>query len=495
MTKSISAGKDIKSNFVWNAALTASNIVFPLLTFPYLSRVLGVDGLGVCNFILSYCQNFIVIAALGVSIYGVREIARIGNDQVKRSNFFFELFIVHLSLTLIILIGYLISVFSSESLKNYQDFSLAGALLILSSAFSIEWLFSGVSDFKFIAVRSIVIKVASVCLILCLINNKEDVFLYYLIYIGQFLLTAILNMYYSRRFISRKVKLSASRVYSHLWSVFVLGGYIVLTKIYTLLPITLLGFLSTTTAVGYFYTADKIVGVFISFFGALSAVIIPRLNLLLEEKDVFGFNLLIEKSLSFVVSFGVPISVFVFLFARPLTLLIAGEAFSGSVICVQIMSPMILLVGLAQIYSIQVLCVHREDIKMLVLSSAGMVCSLFINLWLIPSFHHKATSIAQLCSELIVTSMAFWFVSRISRIEFPLKKFVYNLLYVFPFVLISLVAFSSSNNNLFVLILGGACCFVYFFCYQLLFLKDHFCISLFRQYRSRIGLNKIVSHG
>src|SRR5690348_548150 len=148
----------MKKNIIYNFLLTGSNLLFPLLTFPYLSRILGVQGMGICNFIISYGQNYLIIAALGIPVYGIREIAKVGEDKIKRSKLFFEILTLHFLFTCFLLILYVISIFTYHDLLEYKYLAFLGGSLILFNVFSIEWLFTGVSDFKYITIRSVVIR-------------------------------------------------------------------------------------------------------------------------------------------------------------------------------------------------------------------------------------------------------------------------------------------------------------------------------------------------
>ncbi|MEO7049725.1 MAG: oligosaccharide flippase family protein, partial [Ferruginibacter sp.] len=269
----------MKKNFVYNLLLTGSNLLFPLITFPYLSRILGAEGLGVCNFIISYGQNYLIIAALGIPFYGSREIAKLGNDKGKRSKLFFELLSTHLSLTFILLAVYVASIFLSEDFKNYTDIALIGGSLILFNVFSIEWLFSGVNDFKYITIRSLIIRALSVISIFLFVKKKDDFKMYFIIMVCTVFFTVLTDVYYARKFISRKIVLKLKDILIHIKPIFILGIYMVLLNIYAVLPATLLGFLSSKSAVGYYYGANRIVRMVISIFSALTTVIIPRVNL------------------------------------------------------------------------------------------------------------------------------------------------------------------------------------------------------------------------
>jgi O-antigen/teichoic acid export membrane protein len=472
----------IKKNFFYNFLLTGSNLLFPLLTFPYLSRILGAEGLGICNFIMSYGQNYMIIAALGITVYGTREIAKVGDDKAKRSKLFFELLSIHLFFTFVLLAIYISSILLNADFKNYKDLALLGGSVILFNVFSIEWLFTGVNDFKYITIRSLFIRAFSIFAIFLLVKKREDFTIYFVIQVCTIFFTVLVDVYYARKFISSKIILTFKGIFSHIKPIFVLGIYIVLTSIYTILPTTLLGFLSTKSAVGYYFGANKIIRMIISVFSALIAVMIPKLNLILAEKGKEEYLLLVNKSLNIVVAFGIPITFFVFLLANPLVMLLAGRNFINSILVIQIMAPIILIVAFAQVFVLLILNVHRKDNSMVILSIIGMIISLLINLIFISHFAEKATAISQLVAEFSVTFISFFLAKRALDFDFPTKLFLINLVFVIPFAIITYLSFKFFKNNFLIIIVSSFFCGLYFIFYQLFILKDKFIIGLVEPY-------------
>jgi len=481
----------MKKNFIYNFLLTGSNLLFPLLTFPYLSRILGANGLGICNFIISYGQNYIIIAALGIPVYGIREIAKVGDDKSKRSKLFFEILSIHFLFTCLLLVIYLVSIFLYDDLRQYQELAILGGLLILFNVFSIEWLFTGVNDFKYITIRSLIIRALSVIAIFILVKKSDDFFIYFIIIVITGFATVLMDIYYSQKFVTRQNKLSLKGILTHLKAVTLLGIYMVLTSIYAVLPATLLGFLSTKSAVGYYYGANKIIRMVISLFSALITVMIPRLNLAVEQKRHDECLLLVNKALSVVISFGIPITFFVFLLSDQIVMLLAGEKFIKSAFVIKVMAPIILLVAFAQIFVLLVLSVNRKDKQMILLSAVGMIISIFINLLFIPHFAERATGFSQLLSEFFVTLLAFFLSKRILAFHFPVKKLLLNLLYVIPFVAITYLSNQIFDNNFLVIILSALVCGLYFISYQYLILKEQFILEIVDKYLIYSRIKKI----
>ncbi len=472
----------MKKNFIYNLLLTGSNLLFPLITFPYLSRILGAEGLGICNFIVSYGQNYLIIAALGIPFYGSREIAKLGTDKYNRSRLFFELLSTHLSFTFILLAIYVATIFISPDFKNYKDIALLGGSLILFNVFSIEWLFSGVNDFKYITIRSVLIRFLSIIAIFLLVKKKDDFRIYFIIMVCTVFFTVLVDLYYARKFISRKIILSLKGISSHIKPIFILGTYMVLLNIYAVLPATLLGFLSSKSAVGYYYGANRIIRMVISIFSALITVMIPRVNLVFEQYDKEEYLSLINKSLDVVVTFGIPITFLVFLLANPIVMLLAGKNFINSILVIQIMAPIILIVAFAQVFVLLILSVHRKDKTLVILSIIGMTVSLFINLLFIPRFAEKATGFSLLAAEFSVTIVSFFYAKKLIDFKFPLKKCFLNLLFVIPFYLITTLFLKFFHNNLLIIIMSGIACAIYFIFYQTFLLKNRLLTEMAKPY-------------
>ncbi len=469
----------MKKNFLYNFLLTGSNLLFPLLTFPYLSRILGAEGLGICNFIMSYGQNFIIIAALGMPVYGTREIAKIGFNRKKRSKLFFELLTVHLCFTFLLLIIYIASVFVYADLRNYKELALIGASFILLNVFSIEWLFSGVNDFKYITLRSLFIRCLSVISIFLFVKSKNDLTNYFFILVCTLFFTVLTDVYYARKFISRKIVLTLHGILTHIKPVFILGIYMVLTSIYSVLPATLLGFLSTKLSVGYYYGANKIIRMALSVFSALITVMVPHVNLIVEEKGKDQYFLLVNKALNIVVTFGIPLSFFVFLLANPIVMLLAGKDFINSIFIIKVMAPIILIVAFAQVFVLLILSVNRKDRSMVVLSATGMTISLLVNLIFIPYFAEKAAAISQLVAELLVTCISYIIAKRILNFKFPIKTLILNILLVIPFAIITYLCFMLIGNNFLIILFSSLFCSIYFILYQTLILRNEIVLNMF----------------
>ena len=148
----------IKKNFLYNTLLSVTQVLFPLITFSYVARVISPIGIGTVSFVESICRYAILIAALGIPLYGVREVAKLKGDKVRLSKLCSELLTIHFVVTLLISFIYLVTIFSISKLNHNLNYYLLGLLMVFSNIFIMEWYFQGIGDFKFITIRTLIVR-------------------------------------------------------------------------------------------------------------------------------------------------------------------------------------------------------------------------------------------------------------------------------------------------------------------------------------------------
>ena len=171
----------IKKNFVYSSILTTANYVFPLLTYPYVSRVLGVTNIGICNFIDSIINYYIMFSLMGINIIGIRSVAASKSNKQKLSLTLSNLFWLNTISTAIVVVALIVSIFSVPKLYEYKELMLVGVFKVVFSYLMIEWFYKGIEDFKFITYRGIVVKIVYVAGVFLFIRNKEDYTTYYIL--------------------------------------------------------------------------------------------------------------------------------------------------------------------------------------------------------------------------------------------------------------------------------------------------------------------------
>jgi len=267
-----------KSNVLYNVMLAISQVLFPLITFPYLVRVLGPTEVGLLNFAESIARYFMLLAALGIPVYGIREIAKHQNDIEKRSQVFFEIFIINAISTLILSIVFFITILLVPKLNAEQPLFLWSILFFSLQLFYFEWFFSGMNQFKFIAARSFIIRFLFIFFVFFLIRSKEDYLKYMQMQVLLSAVIAIINFKYLFSLLKiNKHTLLNLNLKQHLKPLYILFLTIFSISVYFSLDTILLGFMADNESVGYYSSALKLVKLIIAVLGAISVAMFPSM--------------------------------------------------------------------------------------------------------------------------------------------------------------------------------------------------------------------------
>ena len=191
----------VKKNFVYSSILTVSSYLFPLLTFPYVSRVLGVTNIGICNYVDSIITYFCVLSAMGIAVVGVREIASVSDNKVKRSNTFLSILFINASFTIISIVALLICIHTISDLYQYRKLFYIGIIKLLSSLLLVEWFYKGIEDFSYITKRSLIVKSLYVVSVFLFVRTQGDYVVYFLLTILHLTINAIINICHLRNYI------------------------------------------------------------------------------------------------------------------------------------------------------------------------------------------------------------------------------------------------------------------------------------------------------
>lgn len=435
----------LKKNVVYNSILTCAGYVFPLITFPYVSRVLGVTNIGTCNFVDSIINYFSIISMMGIGTIGVREIAACGDDIDKRSKVFSNLFWLNAISTLIASAILLLAIFSVNQLYVHKELMFIGFAKLLTSFFSIEWFFRGIENFKYITNRSIAVKVVYVVLVFVFVRHQDDTIIYYfLTAVFTTAINAFLNIKYARRFVHLRFRHISFKPY--LKPFFILGLYLILTQMYTTVNTAFLGFASGTKEVGYYSTAIKLYGAILSLYTAFTTAMMPRMSSLLSEGKMTEFKDKLNTSFEILLSFTIPLVAISFIYTPEIIRIIAGKGYEGAVLPMRIIMFLVFLTGYDQILVFQILTPLRKDNIIFINSVIGATVGLLLMIALIPSYKSVGSAIVILCSEVAVFLSAQHFVTKFINIEFPLKKFVYFIsLSIIPAIICSVVKVVTAN--------------------------------------------------
>lgn len=404
--------QSVKVNYILNLINTGTQMLFPLITFPYVCRVIEADGIGQINFFQSIISYISLFTCLGIPMYAIREIARDRSDVVQMNRTAMEILLLHSMLTLV---GYAIVAILCLTVPQIQvniPLFLILSLTIFFTAIGCEWFYQGIEDFKYITIRGLIIKTVSVVLLFILVKSKTDLLYYGCYTVFGVLGGNIFNFFRLRKYIHREnIIFSELHIKRHIKPVLKVFSFSVVTSIYLQLNTVLLGFLKNALAVGYFAAATKVMQMLLTMSACLGSVMMPRASHLIAENKEDEFNRLIQKSYDFTLAIALPMTIGLIFCAPSLITALCGVKFEHSILPSQIIAPIILMVAISNVFGIQVLFPKGKINIVTLCCGIGAVADLILNLCLIPFFSYIGTSIAYLGAE-VATTVSMYFIGR-----------------------------------------------------------------------------------
>ena len=444
----------IKKNFAYKSVLTLSTYLINFITFPYVARVLGVERIGLVNFVDNTVNYFLLFATMGVGLLGVREIAAVKEDKKRRDQVYSSMLALNLLFTLVSLGIYLLCISTIPKLCQYDELFYIGTAKILFTVFLVEWFFTGVENFRYITLRSILIKVLYIISVFLFVRDTSDYRLYFILTVGVVVLNALINQLYIRKFV--RVRWNNIQLFKYLKQNVTLGIYTLMTSMYLTFNVMYLGLVSNNTEVGYYTTAFKLYSVILGFFTAFTNVMLPRMSSLLANGEKDRFQELVNRSFSVMATCCIPLILCSMIMAPQIVYILSGPGYEGAILPMRIIMPAAFAVGVAQVLAIQVLMPMKKDKVLFLASIIGAVVSLLINLLVVPSVKSVGSAVVLLCSEMGVTGMYVWYVLSQELILIPIKAIGKNVLFSLPSVVICLGCGRWIDNEL----LGVGCAVV-----------------------------------
>lgn len=424
----------IKKNFAYKSVLTLSTYLINFITFPYVARVLGVERIGLVNFVDNTVNYFLLFATMGVGLLGVREIAAVKEDKKRRDQVYSSVLALNLLFTLVSLGIYLLCVVTIPKLCQYDELFYIGTAKILFTVFLVEWFFTGVENFRYITLRSILIKVLYIISVFLFVRDTSDYRLYFILTVGVVVLNALINQLYIREFV--RVRWNNIQLFKYLKQNVTLGIYTLMTSMYLTFNVMYLGLVSNNTEVGYYTTAFKLYSVVLGFFTAFTNVMLPRMSSLLANGEKDRFQELVNRSFSVMSTCCIPLILCSMIMAPQIVYILSGPGYEGAILPMRIIMPAAFAVGVAQVLAIQVLMPMKKGKVLLVASIIGAVVSLLINLLVVPYIESVGSAVVLLCSEAVVTGAYLWYVLSHKLTLISVKTIGKSVLYSLPSVVV-----------------------------------------------------------
>lgn len=387
-------------NYLYNLVYQILLIILPIITVPYITRVLGSQGVGINALTNANIQYFILFGTLGISLYGNRTIAYVRNDKEKLSNSFWSIFVLKLITTSIAYVAFII-IFALNK-KTFTFYYWLQSINIISAAVDISWLFIGLEDFKKTVTRNLIIKIISVVAIFTLIKKPADLWLYIFIsalssIVGQ----AILWLYVPN--ILKFGKISLKDIKKHIIPSVKLFIPTIATQIYCVFDKSLLGYLSSSSEVGYYDMGQKIVNILMTVVGSMGTVMLPHMTNEFSKGNNEKINDYLSKTFNFASYLSIPMMFGLISISRGFSVWFFGKEFLKSGTIMMIESPILIFIGWSNVIGMQYMLPLGKSNEFTFSVTVGAIVDIISNLFLVKPLASYGAAISTVLAELSVT--------------------------------------------------------------------------------------------
>ena len=421
----------IKGNFIYSTILTFSTYLVPLMVFPYISRILGVDSIGAIDTIDNIIDYCILFSMMGMSTLGIREIAKYKNDKNRLQETFNNLFWLNVISTIVVFFFLIVTTICIPTLQQRIVLLTIGSFKLFANLFWIEWFYRGLEDFKYITIRSVIVRLLFIVSVFVFIKEKSDFTLYYILFVSIVIINAICNWTYKRNKVSLRFKHIALKTYAKPF--IILGIFAMLSAIYTKLSIPVLSFTCGDTEAGYYATATRMYQVVIALISSLISVLIPRMSVLIREGNYREISHLFELAFKLLFFISLPIIWYVEFLAPDIIMIFAGSGFEQAAIPMRIVIFQVLIIGSEQIYIMQLLIPLNKDKKVAVAGLCGVITWAILSTILVPLLHGIGTSIVWVATESVVLLIAIYYIKKAMGYHYPWKLFFLSCIESIPY--------------------------------------------------------------
>ena len=390
----------VKKNFIYNLSYQILIMILPLITTPYISRVIGAEGIGIQSYTYSIANYFVLFAMLGLNNHGNRSIAMVKSDQGKLDKTFTSIYLIQAVMSIIMIVLYIIYIMFF--VKNYKIIFVIQLMYIIGALFDINWFFFGMEQFKITVIRNTIIKLISVMSIFIFVRNERNLYLYsFILALGTLISQLILWNFLIKY--ARFTKVSFDEVKEHIIPMLTLFIPAISVSIYKIMDKIMLGAMSTVIEVGFFTNSERIISIPLGIITALGTVMLPKMSNLLsngknnEAKKYVNLSLKFSMFISIGAIFGL-IGV-----GRNIVPAFLGKGFDRCVDIVSLLSVTLLFMAWANVIRTQILIPKKKDKVYIVSTLLGAIVNVIINTLLIKKFGAIGATIGTIFAEATVS--------------------------------------------------------------------------------------------
>ena len=408
--------KSITKNYLYNLSYQILVLVLPLITTPYLSKVLGAENIGIYSYTLSIATYFVLFGSLGVTIYGQREIAYVQDNKYERSKIFFELLIMRfVTMVISLIIFYIIFAINGQYNIYYKILTLE----IVANMLDICWFFQGLEEFKKTVAKNMIIKTISVVSIFLFVKDTNDLIIYFIVYVLSNVFGNLTLWFYLPKYIQKVKKIN---IIKHIKPTIALFIPQIAMQVYNLLDKIMLGqIISDMSEVGNYEQSQKIIKIALTLVTSLGTVVSPRIAKIIADNEKGKIEDL-AKSFNFVYFLGIPIMLGIIATSNNLVPWFLGEEFKKSKILLIIGAPLVMAIGLNNVSGIQYLIPSKKQNIYTKSIIAGAIFNFITNLFLIPIFKSIGAIIASVLAESLVFAIQLIYIRKDINLKIVYKN-------------------------------------------------------------------------
>ena len=473
-------------NYILSAINTLISLLFPIITFPYVSRILGPSNIGVVNFVQSYGYYFIHIANFGINSYALREVSRVRDDKDKVDRIANEVFNLNIFFSILATILYFSGTIFVQNLRdNYVVFSIY-SIVILSNFLSLDWLLQSFDDYLFSTIRNVVIRIMAIMATFLLIREAGDYIVYMIITCFTEMGVKISSLFYSRKnYAKLRIKHSFLNFRGHIKPLFTIFSFRLVNGIASNLDKLMIGFMMIYASVGIYSAGVKFALLLSPIVETIGIVLFPKINISADtSKEEYQRNL--KTNYNLILMIAIPMSVGMFLISNRLIPLFAGDAYSEAISVSKIMAAVILLGPIVDMLGSKTLLVFKKDRWLLISSIIVAISNVVLNAVFIPFWGINGAAIASLICYVIALLVRLFFTKKITEFKIINSSLLKYSAFVIPFIAIYMIFKNQiDNSNIWMFGFVVLCICIYLF--ELYIFKDSLFSTLVRKVLPKKG--------
>ena len=444
--------KSIKLNAVLNVMKTVLSLVFPLITFPYITRVLQVNAIGKYDFSVSVISYFSLIAALGITTYAVREGTKYRGDQEKMNQFASEIFSINLYATIVSYILLFLALMFVDKLKSYNIVIGILSLEILLATLSVVWIYNIYEDFGYITFITFVLQFVSIILMLLFVHSADDLYKYVIISVISSSGSGLFMFFHARKYV--QLHLVKKPPLKHLKPIMIVFSTTIAATIYISSDTTILGWLTDDYHVGIYGTAAKIYKIVKQVLNAVVAVVIPRFAFYIGTQEKDKILQLGRKLIDYMVAICCPAMVGLFCLSKPIVEEFAGASFSEAYIPLQLLSIALVFAVFANFFSNCVLISYKKEKIVMFATILSAVINIVLNFILIPRYQESAAAFTTIIAEVCVCVISAYESRKIIKINCTARNLISTIIGCVGIMICCMLAAKVIENQIYLILVS-----------------------------------------